>query len=106
LLSSTGVKKIVDSEVVVKICPGFEGHSSNASKAMETDGLKCLLPRSKDNVRITSDMHDNDGLTLHAIQEAEWLIVENIGQNNDMKMDDGQLRTAQNSECQQRGKIL
>jgi hypothetical protein len=61
---------------------------------MEVGGLKCLLPRSKDNVRITSDMHDNDGLTQHAIQEAEWSIAEDIGRNDDMKNDDGQLIAA------------
>lgn len=80
----TKSRKVVDFEIITKTGKS-RGTFEGASNAMECAGLRELIPRWRDDARVTHYVHDKDGKTRSLIREMNWQVTELIDQNHLMK---------------------
>lgn len=78
-------KKIVDFEFTTKDNHSLDGDYDGASNGMEIECLIKMIPRWKNDEKVVSYTHDNDGKTRKAMQDHGWNIKELNDINHSMK---------------------
>jgi hypothetical protein len=88
----TSTRKIVDYEVVEQTKQNVKGNTSEPSGNMEKAGVMAILKRWKNDKRVERYVHDDDGRTRKAVQDAGWDILEFLDPGHAAKNMDKRIR--------------
>lgn len=75
-------KKVVDFEFLEKTSSRVKGNYDGPSNGMETEALRRMIPRWRDDRRVIGYCHDNDGKTRKTISDFGWNITEYLDRNH------------------------
>lgn len=78
-------KKIIDFAIIERPKQYVEGNCIKSPKNLEAEGIRTLASKWKNNKRIVSYVHDNDGSTRKILKELGWKINEYLDYGHSIK---------------------
>jgi hypothetical protein len=78
-------KKIVDFEILFKSSPFRKGNYVGSSNGMETEGMRRIIQRWKNDSRVSIIVHDKDAKITKLIRDSGWNVLQNIDANHARK---------------------
>ena len=78
-------QKIIDFAIIERPKQYVEGNCIKFPKNLEAEGIRILASKRKNDKRIVSNVHDNDGSTIKIFKDLGWKINEYLDYRHSMK---------------------